>query len=164
MTYPTPTGQAPAATQLTTQTWDQQVGAIVAEMRAKGWDQLATSFQSFAATFHAQNPSADASTALQAYLVTAVGKDVAAGVGGTATVEAGIPGAAAAGAENAIKNLTDPFSWIAKITGISGHNLLVRGLKIIVGGVLLLAGIIKLTGAGKAIPVIAGAATRLPGV
>lgn|SRR5487761_45882 len=50
------------------------------------------------------------------------------------------------------------------IGGVSGHNLLVRTLKIIIGGIMMLAGIIKMTGAGKEIPVIAAAATRLPGV
>lgn len=39
-----------------------------------------------------------------------------------------------------------------------------RALKIVIGGVLLLAGVIKLSGAGRAIPVVASAATKLPGV
>jgi len=45
--------------------------------------------------------------------------------------------------------------------GISGHNLLVRGLKIVIGGVLLLAGIMKLAGADTATLGVVG---KLPGV
>jgi len=51
-----------------------------------------------------------------------------------------------------------------KLTWGGADAFLSRALKIIVGGTLLLAGIIKMTGAGKAIPVVAGVATKLPGV
>jgi hypothetical protein len=59
------------------------------------------------------------------------------------------------------KPITPPnvFAYLAKITGISGTNLVLRGLKVIIGGVLLLVGIVKLSGAtGK----IAAIASKVP--
>lgn len=57
------------------------------------------------------------------------------------------------------------FKWVASLTGLSGHNLLVRGLKIILGGVMLIAGLTKLTGADKAaLGVIGTVAGKVPGV
>jgi hypothetical protein len=40
----------------------------------------------------------------------------------------------------------NPFSWVAGITGISGTNLVLRTLKVIIGGTLLLVGIVHLAG------------------
>ena len=55
------------------------------------------------------------------------------------------------------------FSW--SIGGVSGHNLLIRGLKIILGGILLTAGIMKLAGADRdALGVVTQTAGKLPGV
>lgn len=66
--------------------------------------------------------------------------------GGTAPTTAGITpgrvaGVAAGEAGSALGGWT--------IGGISGHNLLIRAMKIIVGGVLLISGIMRLTGADQ---------------
>jgi hypothetical protein len=58
-------------------------------------------------------------------------------------------------------HVPNPLSWVASITGISGHNLLIRGLKIIIGGVLLTAGIMKMTGASVPLPPLANVAKKL---
>ena len=54
-------------------------------------------------------------------------------------------------------------SWLSgwTIGGVSGHNLLIRSLKIIVGGTMLMIGIVKMTGAD---PAVLGVARKLPGV
>ena len=41
-------------------------------------------------------------------------------------------------------------SWVAGITGISGTNLAIRAAKVIIGGVLLIVGLVHITGAGGA--------------
>jgi len=57
-----------------------------------------------------------------------------------------------------LNSLTGALHWLGADTFLG------RALKIVVGGVLLLAGVIKMTGAGRAIPYAAAAATKLPGV
>jgi hypothetical protein len=47
---------------------------------------------------------------------------------------------------SAAKSALNPFNDIASITGISGTNLVLRALKVIIGGTLLLVGIVHLAG------------------
>jgi|SRR5580698_9815789 hypothetical protein len=44
---------------------------------------------------------------------------------------------------------SDPLAWLAKITGFSGTNFVLRAVKVIIGGVLLISGIIHLAGIDK---------------
>jgi hypothetical protein len=48
-------------------------------------------------------------------------------------------------AQNTVGAL-NPASWILSLTGVSGTNLVLRGLKVIIGGTLLLVGIVHLAG------------------
>lgn len=96
------------------------------------------------------------------YLQMLVASDILAGnvpVGATgidnpSTIAQGAGTAASAGFTLAGLRLSWP----------GADTFLGRALKIIAGGVLLLAGIIKLSGAGRAVPVVAAAAGKLPGV
>ncbi len=64
-------------------------------------------------------------------------------------------------------NLPNPLNWLngLHLSWPGASTFLGRALKIVIGGVLLVAGILKMTGADKAIVPVAGAvAGRLPGV
>jgi hypothetical protein len=75
------------------------------------------------------------------------------------------PGAAASAAGQGLSKLGGALSWTAGISGISGHNLLVRSLKIIFGGLLLVAGIMHMTGTDKdAAGLLTRTAGKLPGI
>jgi hypothetical protein len=55
------------------------------------------------------------------------------------------PTGLAGNVENTV-NAANPLNWVASITGISGTNLVIRSLKVIIGGTLLLVGIVHLAG------------------
>jgi len=98
-------------------------------------------------------------------LVEGLDRAIAAGITAGANVDTGTAQGAAKGAEKAVSNLTNPFKWLVSVTGISGHNLLVRTLKVVFGGVLLIAGIVKMTGADKAaLGIVGTVAGKIPGV
>lgn len=60
-------------------------------------------------------------------------------------------------------NVPNPVSWALKFGNFGG--LLVRGLKILIGGVLLVAGILKMSGADKkleqVLPLVGGPAGKV---
>lgn len=63
----------------------------------------------------------------------------------------------------------NPLSWVATVSGFHANNFFVRALKVIVGGVLLIVGIAKMTGTEKAVldlttKVTGKAVSKLPGV
>jgi hypothetical protein len=62
-------------------------------------------------------------------------------------------------AQNTVGAL-NPVKWILSLSGISGTNLVLRGLKVIIGGTLLLVGIVHMAGidSGK----IAQIASKVP--
>lgn len=80
--------------------------------------------------------------------------------GGQAALNAGSKAAAAVG---------NPLDWLSNIgqffSALTQPNLWLRVSKVLLGGVLVVAGLIKLTGTDKKVYGIAGmAASRLPGV
>lgn len=84
----------------------------------------------------------------------------AAALGGQAAVNAGAKAAAAVG---------NPLDWLSNIgqffSALTQRNLWLRVSKVVLGGVLVVAGLIKLTGTDKKVYGLAGmAASRLPGV
>jgi len=110
--------------------WNADLQAILSAMRAKGDNQLASEFSSYAQTFHAQYPQYTAQQAIDAFLATNLGKSLAAGLGGTTAVLSQLPGAAAKGAENAVSNL-DVFK------GLNLGSLILRIGEVILGVVLV---------------------------
>lgn len=83
-----------------------------------------------------------------------------AALGGQAAVNAGAKAAAAAG---------NPLDWLSNIgqffSALTQPNLWLRISKVVLGGVLVVAGLIKLTGTDKKVYGLAGAAaSKLPGV
>jgi hypothetical protein len=81
-----------------------------------------------------------------------VGTGLSKGLGVAATGSATDTVQAATGAEegaNQIAKDLDPFNWIAQITGFSGTNFVIRAVKVIVGSVLLISGLIHLSGIDK---------------
>ena len=149
MPLPTPAEQQA----LYPSTWDSDLQAILDAMRAKGYNQLADQFQAFAETFHQAHPSLTARQALQAFLATELGKSLAAGIGGTSAVLAGIPAAAAKGAENAYKN---PLTgWVGNI-----EQWIIRGFEMLLGVGLIVVAIAKLAGDTKTGRAAASIATK----
>lgn len=84
------------------------------------------------------------------------------GISTTGTlVGSGVPNAAAAGAQTAVSkldNILNPFHWQLGITGIAAW--FARGLKVLFGGILIVAGILKLTNTDKTLnqvlPIVGG--------
>jgi hypothetical protein len=52
--------------------------------------------------------------------------------------------------------VVNPLDWLAKVTGFSGTNFVLRAIKIVIGGVLLISGIVHLSGIDKAALGVAG--------
>lgn len=140
MTYPTPTGNAPNATQFVTGetgNFNTDLNAILAQMRAQGYNQLANQFASFAHSYHAQHPQFTARQVLQAYLDSLLGNALGKGLGGTTAALGKIPAAAAQGAANAYNDIFGRFNlgnWVLRIG------------EILLGLVLVGVGIARMTG------------------
>lgn len=102
-------------------------------------------------------------SAAEAYVTSQGHKAVtspAAAAGGQAALNAGSKAAAAVG---------NPLDWLANIgqffSALTQPNLWLRVSKVLLGGVLVVAGLIKLTGTDRKVYGIAGmAASKLPGV
>jgi hypothetical protein len=91
-----------------------------------------------------------------------VGTGLSKGLGSAATGSAKATVQAATGAEEGANQFAkdlDPFNWIAEITGFSGTNFVLRAVKVIIGGVLLISGIIHLAGIDKD---ALGVASKIP--
>jgi len=153
MTFPTPTGAAPPLTGFTdADTVSYISGQLPASKRA-----------SYVAYYRAALAQDPAITPFQAYAAWATGETVAAGVAGVAGVEVGIPQAAATGAEKAVSTLTAPLTGIDAIgaffNDLGSANTWIRVAKVVVGGVLLIVGLVHITGADNA---VADAARKVP--
>jgi hypothetical protein len=73
----------------------------------------------------------------------------------------GISDAAKAAASAAAAAAKAAFSNVFSITGISGTNLAVRLVKVIAGGLILIVGLAKITGADKAAGGVAAKAVKV---
>lgn len=175
MTFPTPGGNAPLVSQFTgaptglPSDW-QDLPTTAASLSetiqvfAANWGSAyASAFQTWYEAAWKQDPNLTPNQAVAAY-VTA--HDITGGVGAATTALGKIPGSAAAGAENAVNNLTPKlpnlgslFNALLKWTG--AQNFLWRAAKVVIGGVLLLAGIIKMSGQGKNVAVIGATAAKV---
>lgn len=94
---------------------------------------------------------------------------VGAGAVGVQSTPSGTGGVGGAASNVASSVASGVSSGVLGGSGAALHwpgadSFLGRALKIVVGGVLLLAGIIKMTGAGRALGPVTAAATKLPGV
>lgn len=151
MTYPTPSGTITGASAYVQQPYDtgnftNDMNAIVAQMNAQGDTQLATEYQQFAIGFHAQYPQYSANQAVSAFLATALGASLSAGITGTGTALGQIPQAAATGAENAVNNLSNPLDLLGSFN--LGSWFLRIG-EILLGLVLIGVGVARITGASN---------------
>jgi hypothetical protein len=178
MTFPTPGGVPSLSSQLTgtssglpnnwqnlpttTMSFNEMVNAVAAQYGSAE----AAKFKPWYAAAWAKDKNI---TPLQAATAFLVGNTLQTGVGTAAGVTTGVPGAAAKGAETAVTNIDNalsklnPFHWIFGITGISGW--FTRALKVVAGGILLIAGVLKLSNTNKTLetvlPLVGGPAGRL---
>ena len=99
-------------------------------------------------TYAAAHTSLDAATAVQAYADQLAAQGLYSGVqaaaAGTSTAQTQIAQGATNGLENAAKAANLIPGWGLVASGLSGWFF--RGLKIIFGGVIIIAGILKLSG------------------
>jgi hypothetical protein len=140
---PVPPGTPQSPTDLT---FAQQLAEIIAEMNAQGDTKLAETFQTFANQFHSEYPQYTAQQVLSAFLATELGASLSAGLPIAGQAVGSIPGAAAKGAENAVKNLTNPLDLLGSF---NLGSWFLRIAEILLGLVLVGVGVAKLTGASN---------------
>lgn len=115
------------------------------------------------AAYNAAHPGSSAYANAQAFLelilVEGLDKAIQTGLTGAAETEAGIPAAAAQGASNAAKTLEAPLTGIdavgAFFNDLTNSGTWIRVAKVLVGGLLLVIGLVHITGADNAVASVA---------
>lgn len=152
---PTPTGGIPLndpAQYVTVWSGNFQtdLNRVIAAMKAKHDNQLATQFRAYALQQHAAHPELSVQQLLSAFVALELAGALSTGIGQTGTVLGQVPGAAAKGAEKAIESLGgfNLASWFLRIG------------EILLGLVLVGVGVARITGAQNAISKVVR--TKLP--
>lgn len=154
MSFPTPSGNAPLSTQLTSQAWmnqpttqatfNQTVSIVSAQDGATKANQFKGWYQNAWATDSQITPN-------QAVADWLTGATIAAGTGSAATALGQIPGAAATGAENAannignVLNVANPLNYLKPVAGffnaLTQGNTWLRVLEVGAGAMILYLGL-----------------------
>lgn len=100
---------------------------------------------------------------VEGWYLTAAGRGLAASVGQALGQEGKVTQAAGAGAAAGLDNVARTLTVPGFLGFLTSRTLIVRIVKVIVGGALVIIGLAELTGAGAcAVPVIGAAAKVLP--
>lgn len=139
---------------------------VVAYITSQWGAAKAAQFQAWYAAAVRKDPALTPAEGADIWLI---GEGLATGIGKIGTFTAAqVPDAAAGAAAKAASSLPNPLSGIdavgAFFATLTQANTWTRLLKIITGGILLTAGIIKMTGAGTQLGPLTTAARKLPGV
>jgi len=160
--YPTPTGaavgfQLPAPYSGPAITQSSSIAQVAAYLDYQGKNGAA--YTTWAKAAIAKDPSLTPYNAAVAWLAgTGIGGDVAVAVGGTGTATDQIGQGGTNGLENVEKqaNAIPGLVQIGDFFGaLAGANLWIRAAKVIFGGVLLIVGIVHITGVDNAVAKIA---------
>jgi hypothetical protein len=155
---PTPTGAPTLPSEATGSTYNE---AYFQALFTKQWGTAAGNAY---ATYNKNNPQNSAYVNAENFLQIVVAEGLANGIktaistSGTALGQ--IPGAAAQGATNAYKTLASPGQFygsvVNAIEGLSKQSTWIRVVKVLVGSVLLISGIVHMTGVDKTALGVAG--------
>jgi hypothetical protein len=149
MTYPTPSGAPPITTGMTSYTEAYFQGLFTKQWGAKAGSAYATYNKNHPGNSAYTNANQFVELVLVEGLDTAIQTAVTAGT----AADTGTVSGAAKGGEIAVNDLTNPLKWALSFGNTTG--LLTRILKVVFGGVLIIAGVMKMTGAKQDILTVA---------